>query len=356
MVERPRGPVRDRPRALGLEEHLRARVRDGLVGADRAAELLALLGVVDGHAGDAGGDADRLGRGHHRDRVPRAAEVVAGQLLAVRPSKRTVNSGRVASIARAGSIVGVGGLDREVAAALGGDHERVGDVGVRHRDLDAGQRLHGGRLGVGGAVLVPHRDRPAAFEPGMQQLRRPVRGQRRRRQRVAQLLGHDRELEDPVLGDVRPAELGDLVPVRVGLAVQRDRADLLHRVPRGEELARGALDLALVLGQVEVHPRGSPRTRSATMFLRISVVPPSIEFARARRKRYVQVSSTSWAARTARVHRQRRQVLVDVGPQPLAQRALRPGLAATSSRSSARGRRAAAAPAPRSRAARTAGG
>ena len=41
--------------------------------------------------------------------------------------------------------------------------------------------------------------------------------------------------------------------------------------------------------------RGIPSTRSATMFLRISVVPPSIEFARARSMRYVHSSSCSWA-------------------------------------------------------------
>ena len=44
-----------------------------------------------------------------------------------------------------------------------------------------------------------------------------------------------------------------------------------------QALARGALDVLRVVGEVEVHARGSPRTRSATMFLRISVVPPSIE-------------------------------------------------------------------------------
>src|SRR5205823_11702908 len=86
-----------------------------------------------------------------------------------------------------------------------------------------------------------------------------------------------------------------LVPVRVRLALQRDPAHLLQRVAGGQELARGAADVPLVLGQVEVHPRGRPSTRSATMFLRISVVPPSIELARARRKRYVQTGSTSCA-------------------------------------------------------------
>ena len=75
----------------------------------------------------------------------------------------------------------------------------------------------------------------------------------------------------------------------------------------GQQLARRALDLALVLRQAEVHQlrdpaggarrakhikigahhaatfrRGSPSTRSATMFLSTSVVPPSIVLPRAR--------------------------------------------------------------------------
>src|SRR6185369_10601650 len=74
--------------------------------------------------------------------------------------------------------------------------------------------------------------------------------------------------------------------------VQGDLPHSLQQITKGQEVARRAADLALVVGEVEVHARGSPSTRSATMFLRISVVPPSIEFARARRKRYVQIGST----------------------------------------------------------------
>ena len=59
-----------------------------------------------------------------------------------------------------------------------------------------------------------------------------------------------------------------------------------------KQVAGGLLDRPLVVGEVEIHLacpsyriRGRPSTRSAMMFFRISVVPPSIEFARARRKR-----------------------------------------------------------------------
>ena len=56
----------------------------------------------------------------------------------------------------------------------------------------------------------------------------------------------------------------------------------------GQQVAGGALDLALVVGVSEVHgyatafSRGRPSTRSATMFLSTSVVPPSIVLPRAR--------------------------------------------------------------------------
>ena len=53
------------------------------------------------------------------------------------------------------------------------------------------------------------------------------------------------------------------------------------------------------------------------MFLRISVVPPSIEFARARRKRYCQRASAG-----ADVHRELGERLVHLGPVPLAERPL----------------------------------
>src|SRR5256885_12263603 len=43
----PGGPVRERPGELGLDVGVGERVRDGLVDADRAAELLARLRMLD---------------------------------------------------------------------------------------------------------------------------------------------------------------------------------------------------------------------------------------------------------------------------------------------------------------------
>ena len=92
--------------------------------------------------------------------------------------------------------------------------------------------------------------------------------------------------------DARPAELAQLRPQRV---VGRPRLGVLAHAlglgALGQQLPRGALDVALVVGQSEVHvrasyaaalSRGRPSTRSATMFLSTSVVPPSIVLPRAR--------------------------------------------------------------------------
>ena len=90
--------------------------------------------------------------------------------------------------------------------------------------------------------------------------------------------------------DARPAELGHLLPgVVVVVAGLGQLAHALGLEARGEQLVRGALDRLLVVREVEVHgvylSFGRPSTRSAMMFFRISVVPPSIELARERSRR-----------------------------------------------------------------------
>ena len=112
-----------------------------------------------------------------------------------------------------------------------------------------------------------------------------------------ELLAQDRQLDRAealaaVLlgdGDAGPAELAELLPQRlVGAGGLRVLAHALGAGARAEQLAGGALDVALVVGEPEVHgyatafSRGRPSTRSATMFLSTSVVPPSIELPRAR--------------------------------------------------------------------------
>ena len=93
-VGRPGGAVDGRARVLGLQQHLRAAVRDRLVGADRPAELLAVFGVLDRHLHRPLGDPGRLGGERdaeaEEDRVvvgPSAGSVSSAATLT--PSKRT---------------------------------------------------------------------------------------------------------------------------------------------------------------------------------------------------------------------------------------------------------------------------
>ena len=239
-VERPRRPVHGRAGALDLQQHLRARVRDGLVGADRAIELAALLGVGDGHLHRPLGDADRLGRVHHGRLAARALDVeVAGRRLAVAARDPEQPPRRVERAHR---------LDL-----------RAGDHGAVPVDQ------HVGGAGVG-AQPVDH-DRAAApvADVGAQQPGGPRRLQRRRRERVAELLGDHDHLDRAELGDLRPSELDHLAPLRVGeaaLVVERQAPDLGQREARGEQLARGGLDRPLVVGEVEVHPTREARGRA----------------------------------------------------------------------------------------------
>ena len=56
---------------LGIDQHIGRVVLDGLEGADGAAELLAHLGVFDGHVQRRPADADRLGRCKDPEHRPR---------------------------------------------------------------------------------------------------------------------------------------------------------------------------------------------------------------------------------------------------------------------------------------------
>jgi len=69
-----------------------------------------------------------------------------------------------------------------------------------------------------------------------------------------------------------PAELAELRPKVLGFR------------PCRQQITSGLGDRALLVVQLEIHQRalGRPSTRSATMFLRISVVPPSIVLPRER--------------------------------------------------------------------------
>ena len=133
----PGGVVGERARLLDLPEHLGEPVRDRLVGADRAAELLALLRVLDRHVERALGDADELGgeRDHGRRRPAAAtspgsgsppsardAEVGAGgvdQVEALERRRRRARRARapVAVAERRGPTAPAGGADDRLRVA-----------------------------------------------------------------------------------------------------------------------------------------------------------------------------------------------------------------------------------------------
>src|SRR4051812_25502656 len=90
------------------------------------------------------------------------------------------------------------------------------------------------------------------------------RQERDGRDAAAELLAEDRQLDGAQAlaalllrhGDAGPAELGQLLPQRiVDAASLRVLADALGRRARAEQLARGALDVTLVVGEAEVHGR-----------------------------------------------------------------------------------------------------
>ncbi len=101
------------------------------------------------------------------------------------------------------------------------------------------------------------------------------------RQRVAHLLGEDHRLDRAealaavLLGkrDAGPSELADLAPqtVVVGAVGLGELADLLGRKTRGEKLAGGRLDLALLVVEVEVHEKPS-LARGANLVSRLKAL------------------------------------------------------------------------------------
>jgi len=234
-VGRPGRVVGQRPRALDVAEHLRRGVLDGLERADGHAELPAVLDVGERHVERAAGHADELGRHGHE----RAVERLAGR-------QRSALHAAVA----ARRVDGLDALAPERHAVEPDDES--GPARVRDERLARAERAHGLAGGKRGRLRRGQRRQRGAQE-------------RHGRDGVAELLGQHRELDDPeplaapllTHGDARPAQLAQLAPQRLVEAVLLERRGT-HALPRraaGEQLARGALDLLLVLVEVESHVR-----------------------------------------------------------------------------------------------------
>ena len=82
-VGAPRRVVGQRARLLDVPEHVGEPVRDRLIGADRAPELLALLCVLDRHVERPLGDADELGRERDRRALTAAGDVAVERVAPV---------------------------------------------------------------------------------------------------------------------------------------------------------------------------------------------------------------------------------------------------------------------------------
>ena len=254
---RIRGPgpvVARRARALDLEQHLGAAVRDGLVGADRAAELLAVARVLHRHLHRPLGHAGELGRQRERgDREP-------GQVLALE---------RLAGVAGAHARVAARGVHRPDRLHLGrgalhhapvvvaAEHDHLGGVAVGHEprlavleDAERPAQLAGGDAGQPARLLL-------LAAGGLEhQAGRRVGEERQRRQRVAELLHQDDQLDraEPLaavlLGDedAGPAQLAELVPGGVVVvAALGELAHVLELEALGEQVLGGALDRVLVV-------------------------------------------------------------------------------------------------------------
>ena len=196
----------------------------------------------------------RLGgqRGDHRGADQLRGPRPGGQRLRRKPRRSvTVKSLRVGSIPFAGVIAQAlgAGLDDAERIAVEHDHE-VGAGRVGHGDLDSGEaivvRLQRGlermvavlvELGERAAQLAGRQAAPASahvlvVSRRLQRQRRArVRQQRRGRERVAQLLLDDDQLDQPqplaapalVHDQAGPAELHELRPLLVGEAAARPR-------------------------------------------------------------------------------------------------------------------------------------
>ena len=238
-VGAPGRVVGERARLLDVVEHPGAAVRDGLVGADRAVELLALLGVVDRHLHRPLGDPGQLG-GERDQRPVRGRLDVAGERIAADGRDPRVSRGSRRSARPARS--------RRRSAST----RTAPSPSFRTSTRGARRRPGRGRCSRGSNAAAP-RSSPEAI-PGSQrcrllvasrvideQARRGVGQERRRRARVAELLAEDRQLDHPeplaavLLGDrdPRPAEARGSRP----RARRRRRAT---RPPRGPSPAGSA--------------------------------------------------------------------------------------------------------------------
>ena len=231
---------------------------DGLEGADRPAELVALLGVGDGEIGLRRRDAHEQRSGESR-RLESGGRNVCSFVDSLSLGKRRDTRYRSEGIERQS--------DRLTRNRILADQPDA--LGIDHRD-----RV--GRVEVGDHEVIPMRECDSRLvEP--EGLREVSPDERPRHQRAPKLLEHDHRRSHP---ETEHAGIFERLPRLRGNTTRRfEPAHRLHREHALAQVADRRLQRALVLVEVEVHDGsfGMPSTRSDRMLRWICVVPAAME-------------------------------------------------------------------------------
>ena len=260
----PRGERGRRARLLGFEQHLRAAVRDGLVGAHGHAELLAVLDVVDGHLERPVADADELGADRHERAVRAPAQAPSPSGSPASPGAHARGRARRVDRRRRGVTSASSALDQAAAAVVfdqhehvrlgAADHELGGAVDGSCRARRSSRRRRGPAASARAARASPparSRSRPsrsAGTARARASGRAPRRGSTARSGRGPGRRTPRRSRSRASRARTARATARSSVRARLGVL-----AHALGLGALGQQLARGALDLALVVGEAEVH-------------------------------------------------------------------------------------------------------
>ncbi len=272
------GPRRERgrrARLLGVEQHLRAAVRDRLEGAHRHAELLALLDVGHGHLERPLAHAHEL----RADRHERAAEARAARRP--RAPRRRPSAALTRAAERVGSIDATG----VTSASSGVEHAR------RCRPLRRARSRCASAPPITSSAApstarAERADRLAARRAPAASARAarasPPARSRTPPSRSAGTAPAPASARAPRTGSTARSRPSPWPPCSSAIAIPgqpsshssrhsassvRARLGVLAHAlglrALGQQLARGALDLALVVGEAEVHATPRPRPSAA---------------------------------------------------------------------------------------------
>ena len=223
-------------------------VLHSLEGADRLAELVALLGVVGGHLYGAGGEAEELGGRAQRGPVISQISVGFEGGSALEPAGYQKDRSRC--IDRLDRLQRHRFSPHRIERAVSFDNDDVGHIGMGYESRSNG--------GCNDTVQRSSRDQ-RSFDQVFRQSCSPCFFEDR----------HQVDLGHAAREHVDHAHLAELRPP----FGRESRARGLGRTFLLQQLAHRAREQLLVGGRLESHDRGKPSTRSATMLRWISFVP-----------------------------------------------------------------------------------